>query len=199
MVSFLCHLVVLFMFAPVLIIHPSAGTQKQFIFLGNMLSEGDVMPSPLCLAAGVSKTKRVEVLDFSKRGAPPKISPEAFKPNAAMPLPGRPLGRVVPVVVAGETQEAGRVAFGFLDFDQYLYQADFSDLKKAASRDEVAAAVDVTVTFDENGQVVQVSKSAGSGDPALDLALMHKLKKAVFRKQWIPAQRLLSVRIRLKE
>lgn len=157
------------------------------------------MPASVVPAADASNTKRVVSLDFSKSSAPQKIHSETVKPNAAMPSPEKEPKRVAPAVVPPQTPDNSSIVFGFADFDQYVYEADFSDLKKAASRDELAAIAEFKITFDENGRVAWVRKNTGSGDPALDLALMYKLKKSIFRKKWIPAQRPLSVRIRLKE
>ncbi|MFH0877915.1 MAG: hypothetical protein V1863_06820 [Candidatus Omnitrophota bacterium] len=202
-VSFLCHLAVFFVFVPVIRNSPSLKTQTRFIFLGNFLSDQDLKPAATLSAKAASKTKGLASFNFSSDRAAEKIALQAGKPNVVIPLPETQKEHPEPVEgsVEGslESRDVVRVVFGFSDFGHYVYTPDFSDLKKPASRDELTAAADFIVFFNDKGRVSQVRKTAGCGDPALDLALMAKLKKAIFRSEWIPAKGSLSVRIRLKE
>ncbi len=88
-----------------------------------------------------------------------------------------------------------------LDFssaNEYLLGADFKELERLARRREIAGSVDLRVLLNARGQVQEVQKVAGSGDPYVDLALTSVLRRSIFNTERVPGGYWLRVKFVLK-
>lgn len=92
----------------------------------------------------------------------------------------------------------GSLSFGMSDYSRYLYQADFSDLRRAAGRDALSHAIVFEVLLDYEGRVVRMKKISGSGDPSLDLFIQSKIDNAVFKPDAAPRGRRFTVSFSLR-
>jgi len=92
----------------------------------------------------------------------------------------------------------GSLAFGMSDYGRYLYQVDFSELRRAAGREALSRAIVFEVLLDDEGRVVQMKKISGSGDPSLDLFIQSKIDNAVFKPDAAPRGRSFTLRFSLR-
>jgi len=84
------------------------------------------------------------------------------------------------------------------DYGRYLYQVDFSELRRAAGREALSRAIVFEVLLDDEGRVVHMKKISGSGDPSLDLFIQSKIDNAVFKPDAAPRGRSFTLRFSLR-
>jgi len=155
--------------------------KSQSVFLGAILRDSDLVffPSP-------QKTAGVKPLgvpkDLSRESYFDRTPFELHKPAVllepqALSQKENGVSRVPPVI----PREVREVSFGFRDFGEYVENIDFSDLKNYSSNDDISSYADFQVFLTQDGRVAEIKKVAGSGDPAVDLIIVRKLKKAVFK------------------
>lgn len=98
-----------------------------------------------------------------------------------------------------EAEKASRdIVFGMGDYERFLYQADFSDLKRVARREELRDFILFDVFLKEDGSVKKIRKISGSGDPSVDLFIQSKIANAVFRQKTAPRGSWITLRFRLR-
>lgn len=200
-VSLSCHLFLVFILVPVAPSTYVATAKSQSVFLGSILKESDLIPPsyrtrqerPLILGKeDFSKVAHIEKPFFFVRKPDVRLGSQETQKQGSVSL--SPQSRSPKKVLTA-------VSFGFSDFSNFVYNVDFSDLRYFASREELSSAIDFKVILNQKGEVVDIRKIAGSGDPSLDLNVMLKLKVAVFRSSsfsWAAGE-WLNVRFKVKE
>ena len=187
-----------FLVVPVVKNAPYPSTRSQSVFLGPILKECDLMPF---LASKEYPKGSIPLTyeDFSRQVTFNKYSSLIYKPHVQftdfIPKKGIPAVSGPQPLFLGPIKD---VAFGFSDFSDYLYEGNFSDLKKIASREDLASFMDFKVLLTKKGEVKAIKKIVGSGDPALDLCVMLKLKKAIFKSYLTQQEGWLNVRFKIK-
>jgi hypothetical protein len=166
-----------------------------------VLGPHDFLPSPSRNiqkkdAFGASVTKQND-----PRTSLEKIEGVALKPEVSFASCAVPENTLAPAdVPKGAPGHSARtdIAFGMSDYGQYLYQADFSDLKRAAAREELSRFIVFQVFLDKTGRVLHIKKTSGSGDPFLDLFIQGKINNAVFKPSSAPRNKWMTVRFSLR-
>lgn len=95
-------------------------------------------------------------------------------------------------------RSSGLVVISLKDYSSTVGHVDFNELKRVSEREDIAAYMDFTVVMGSNGLVKDIKKRSGSGDPALDLYIMRKLKTAVLRDSFPRGERII-LRFKIKE
>jgi len=195
-VSLVAHILLFVCITPVLMAKRMDYAQSQTFFWGPILTEVDVTGA--LNPKGEAKRKIfVDTRDLAKETSLGKPTSTVSKPNINL----KAFLKKDKVAFSREPSPASLVvrdiSFGFSDYADYVSGVDFADLEKMASRDELSRTIDFQVKLTETGEVKWIKKSAGSGDPILDLEVMLKLKKAFFK---VPsgAPNSLSIRFKLK-
>ncbi len=197
-VSLACHFFLGILVVPVMKDIPDAAIKSSSVFLGSFLKEQDLLPSFIPKNNAVENPS-LRFMDFSKRRDFNKESNPVDKPNIFFAHLAPKNREPMTVSEKKPAQAVTGIAFGFSDFSDYLYQADFSDLKKMALREELASFMDFRVLLSGKGEVKAIKKIIGSGDPAFDLYVILKLKKAIFKSYLYRQQEgWLNVRFRVK-
>jgi hypothetical protein len=199
------HLFWAFLIVPVVNDPLVVPLKSRSVFLGPILENAD-----FSLNAGGAGTKSATGSahgapqeDFSREKYFTKNPQVFYKPNegfsqkkltlamaqTGLPVPGTPF------------RPARDISFGFSDFPDYLSGTDFSDLKKITARldEELSGFIEFKVWLTPEGRVRFIKKTVSSGDPSLDLSVMLRLKKAVFRPVFIPSDHLVNVRFWIKK
>jgi hypothetical protein len=139
------------------------------------------------------------IRDFSRDGYFKKSDDLFVKPKAAR---GSSVGilapeRARPVDVSRVALIRGSIQFGLLDYSNYLDRVEFAELKRISTREDISDFLDFRVFLGAAGAVRDIKKTSGSGDPALDLYIMRKLKNAIFKESFAQGE-WLGVRFRIK-
>lgn len=92
----------------------------------------------------------------------------------------------------------GLVVISIKDYSGTVGHVDFNELKRVSEREDIAAYMDFSVVMGSNGLIKDIKKRSGSGDPALDLYVMRKLKTAVFGDAFPRGERII-LRFKIKE
>jgi hypothetical protein len=174
------------------------------IYAGAFLNPSDFFPSPpqatgqknaFGIPGGPEAVPR-SALEKIEGGAPkPEILLAGVRQVGAGGNRGPVIERHAPEERAGGE---GSLSFGMSDYSRYLYQADFSDLRRAAGRDALSRAIVFEVLLDNEGRVVRMKKISGSGDPSLDLFIQSKIDNAVFKPDVAPRGRRFTVSFSLR-
>ncbi len=200
--SLLWHFFWCFGLVPVLSRGPYEKARGQAIYAGAFLKLSDFFPFPPQTARYKSVFSALDRPEGVPRPVLEKIEGEAPKPEILLAA-ARSSVKVSGVnVERPDLQksggEAGDVEFGMSDYDRYLYQADFSDIRRAASREALSHVIVFQVFLDDKGRVVHIKKISGSGDPPLDLFIQSKIDNAVFKPDAAPRGRWVTVRFSLR-
>ncbi len=165
------------------------------VYVGSFLKPSDFLP----FRPQASRQKNAfGVLD----GAEAAPSPALEKIEGDAPKPENPFAGVRPSVstkIPSQVPERKRgpgeevLAFGMADYGRYLYQADFSDLRRAVGRQALSRVIVFEVLLDDDGRVARIKKISGSGDPSLDLFIQSKIDNAVFKSDVAPRGRWFTV------
>jgi hypothetical protein len=197
-ISLSAHLLLAFLVVPVIKYPSYVFPKSQTVYLGSILKESDLLP----FSGFSSREERIVFLkdkDLARGVFSKKMGGALHKPktplvekayNPMVVLPAQP--RVSP------SQANKEISFGFSDFSAYIDHAEMDDLKAAASREELFSHAIFTIQLTPRGEVRSIRKVAGSGDPVFDLAIMLKLKTAVFKPSLIPADGWLNLRFKIK-
>ncbi len=130
-------------------------------------------------------------------GGAPK--PEALLADTRAPASAKISSQVFERPVPQQGVSGDEVlAFGMADYGRYLYQADFSDLRRAVGRQALSRVIVFEIFLDNDGRVKQIKKISGSGDPSLDLFIQSKIDNAVFKSDEAPRGRWFTVRFSLR-
>lgn len=188
----------------VFLVVPTAhdGTARSFAsrsaFLGAILQKEDVAlrPSgPRAELKAVSSGKdRARADYFSKRK-------EMQKPKAV--LKAKEFAKMNVFLEEPRTTKPFRrsgdlVVVGLKDYFRTMGHVDFDELKRVSEREDIASFMDFSVVMGSAGLIKDIRKRSGSGDPALDLYIMRKLKTAVFREAFPRGERFI-LRFKIKE
>ncbi|MFB3919894.1 MAG: hypothetical protein ACE14U_07500 [Candidatus Velamenicoccus archaeovorus] len=187
---------------PVLSRGPYEKARGQTIYAGAFLKLSDFFPPPSQAARYKSVFSALDRPEGVPRPALEKIEGDAPKPEILLDA-SRPSAKISGVNVERpdlqkSEGEAGDVGFGMSDYDRYLYQADFSDIRRAASREALSHVIVFQVFLDDKGRVARIKKISGSGDPPLDLFIQSKIDNAVFKPDAAPRGRWITVRFSLR-
>ncbi|MGE5279638.1 MAG: hypothetical protein ACM3L6_02695 [Deltaproteobacteria bacterium] len=176
--------------------------QPSAVFLGAALSPSDIA----ALRMPLSDARRQAQIPLPPAGNRPDYHAKQA------PAPIKPLPDLTdhPVTVA-RPQEPSRAASrsgGALTGERlrfYLFEppavvsnVDFSDLRKMAEREDVAAEMELAVTLGPGGSVRRVQRIVGSGNPILDSFVIFKIQRAVFLIAGADEGAVLRLSLRLK-
>lgn len=192
------HIFWVLLMVPVLRMPVYKLAKSQSIFLGAILKDSDLVLSP---SPGALKTKKPvgRTRDLSRESYFDKTPLELRKPMVLGAYPAQAAAAKVSVPVSsGASQQALReISFGPKDFNDYAENIDLSDLKNYSTMDDLSPYADFQVFLSRAGEVSRIRKITGTGDPAVDLTLMRKLKNAVF-KPFIAKEAWVRVRFNIK-
>ncbi len=196
------HLFFFGLLTPRLTAERYAASQPHAVFLGAVLSRGDVrtvgvslqeggaaLDAVLCPAAARAASYHVKAPQVPLKPLPALTQAPVVGVPEALPVPSRG-----PRIPAGAT----RVSFYLFDPPAFLLNVDFSDLKKMVGREEVAAYMECALTLTADGSVSAVRRITGSGHPILDSFIIFKLQRAVFWTDGLNAEQPVRLFIRLK-
>ena len=155
------------------------------IFLGSILKKEDLsFTDPVLKREHVRSSIRGKDLsrdEYFKKSydlfAKPKV---ARRSVAGVPA----LGYARPSASSLASLITGNIQFGLLDYSSYLDRVEFAELKRISAREDVSEFLDFRVLLGASGVVRDIKKISGSGDPALDLYIMRKLKNALFKENF---------------
>lgn len=189
-----------FFVTPVFTVSRERAIQGQAVYAGAVLGPYDFLPPSL---QGVEKRNAFNASVPEKndpRISPEKVEGDALKPQARFAQAG---GSRLAAALDKEKDKSVRradqdIVFGMSDYGFYLYQVDFSDLKRAAAREDLSRYIVFQVFLDKTGRVVKSRKESGSGDPFLDLFIQGKINNAVFKPGVAPRERWVTVRFVLR-
>lgn len=173
--------------------------RSESVFLGSVLTEFDLSA---CLNPVGRKEKEVFFRheDFSRWTYQKKLQTSMYKPM--MSSQNHIFSRQPPSSAAAPPAALPvnkNISFGFSNYSNYIFHADFSELKKMASREDLSSYIDFKVLITGQGQVKSIKKMTGSGDPALDFYVMFKLKEAIFKQVSPKQEAWFNVRFKIKE
>lgn len=138
---------------------------SDFVFLGEKKRQKAVK-----FASDVQKVRHLE-----------KIADFAPKPESPVSKMEKTF-EVRDVVESERLAHASRkVEISLKDCDSLLFQADFSDLKRALAREELRNEIVFDVFLNSSGRIEKIRRISGSGDPAIDLFVQSKIVNAVFK------------------
>lgn len=176
--SWVWHLFWVFCVTPVVKDGRARPVRSRSVFLGPILRKVDVAPrapegqkQPRVLVAGIDAGRE----DYFS--ALPKMQ----KPKARQARPRHKHIDERSRAPKASTRHYGPVAFGLKDFTNYVSHVDFNELKRVSDREDISSYLDLAIVVGPGGLIKDIRKVSGSGDPALDLYIMRKLKTAVFR------------------
>lgn len=173
--------------------------RSESVFLGSVLTESDLLA---CLNPVGRKSKEIFLKheDFSRGSYVKKWQSSMYKPMLSsqnLIFSKQPPGSTTAPPAALPVDK--NISFGFSDYSNYIFRADFSELKKMASREDLSSHIDFKVLITQMGQVKSIKKVTGSGDPALDFYVMFKLKEAIFKQGLAHQEDWFNVRFKIKE
>jgi hypothetical protein len=193
-VSFLVHGVALGLFVPVVtpLTDPSIATRT--IFLGAVLETRDITFSGRGAAANAVTVST------------PAVAPTPRVEDILSVKPQWPSSRTSPVRRVVPTEEVSLTSPSLVreivlrpgNSSTYLRDIDLKGLWVMAERREVIGNVDLRVLLNARGEVQEINKISGSGDPFFDLVLMGVLKKAVFDTSRVSGGYWLKVRFMVR-
>ncbi len=96
------------------------------------------------------------------------------------------------------TAPSETLTFGFLDAAQYFVDIDFSDIAKLAARKDLSGVVEFEIFISNNGDILRLRRTAGSGDPVLDSMIVTRLHKAVLKTPWAGGGTHYHLRLKLR-
>jgi len=170
------------------------------VYAGSILGDNDLLP----FSAGKKKARSLFGIQERKKDVLrplEKVGDRTPKPEVFV-SDTWPLSRAFQEDAGAQRREfSGRprdVVFGMSDYGRFLYQADFSDLKRAADRQELRDTIVFDVFLAADGRVKKIRKIAGSGDPSLDLFIQSKINNAVFRPDASARECWITVRFQLR-
>ena len=88
-------------------------------------------------------------------------------------------------------------SFGIGDFYNFIDQVDFSDVMPYFAKEDLIGFMDLDVFLANGGVVVAIRKITTCGDPSVDLIILRKLKKALF-KEFFATDVWVRIRFKLK-
>lgn len=203
--SLAAHFLSAFFFAPSLQPLALAPVRGEADFLGALLTETDfaspgrsVRPvrSVILQEPDLSGEARSQKIDSLSSKPEARFSEDLSSQEKKSTYPVRVPSKRVPGMDTSPSQWPKEVVFGFKDYADQLYAVDLSELEKVAGNEELGGVVDLKVLVGRGGEVLEVKKMSGCGDPAFDLNLILKLKKSVFKS--IGALEPIWVRVKFK-
>lgn len=189
-VSFLVHGVAFGLFVPVVMPLPDLSVVTRTVFLGAVLEARDIAFSDRGMTA-----KTIAVVSPVPVPAPRVEDILSVKPQwpsiRTFPVqnqaPFEAVSLASPSLVREIILRPGSAS-------AYLHDIDLKDLWIMAERREVIGHVDLRVLLNTKGEVQEIKKISGSGDPFFDLVLMGVLRKAVFDTSRVPGGYWLKVK-----
>lgn len=193
LLSLLWHSFWFLFFIPIFPSPHFRSASSRAIFLGDILKSSDFSVSSRNgmswnrEVAGVFSEKNVSV-DFS-RDLFDKEDASFFKPEAR--LYEEPQNLTLVNVSRSNLSAAedlfldpDKVTFGLEDYTKFVSGVDFSDLKRVPSREDISSFLEFYLVVGPDGRVLSIKKISGSGDPALDGAVIRKLRLGLFHRSF---------------
>ncbi|OIO35819.1 MAG: hypothetical protein AUJ74_04965 [Candidatus Omnitrophica bacterium CG1_02_44_16] len=197
--SLLSHILLIFIFVPVLSSSAFKAPGSSTFFLGAFLKGQDL--SVVKQAGSAEPSSRGNIFVSYKTSQAPyfvRSFQQVYKPK--VPIKGLPLAidetKAAPRKILSGAPLGRQISFGFSDFTRYVANVDFADLKRMASREDLFSAVAFKIILYRNGEVRSIKKTMGCGDPILDFYVMLKLRNARFLA--VPEEEGAEVNVRFK-
>lgn len=191
------HCVCFLLVTPKIVLVRGKAPVTESVFLGAILRDIDVMPPQ----AHLYPRKRPGLLPAASPGSLERFKgKERLPEKPALLLKEEKTSYPLPEAVRRGvgTAPSETLTFGFLDAVQYFVDIDFSDIAKMAARKDLSGVVGFEIFISNNGDILRLRRTAGSGDPVLDSMIAARLHKAVLKTPWAGGGTHYHLRLKLR-